>query len=295
MQSGTDEASFNTPTVMAVRLNEQIVKEHEMKINSCSFWSDSTAVLQWTHISHRKQQVFLANCAAEILDTTDVSHWKHVSAINNPADIGTKAINIEELKRNECLIGPAWLKRPEKEWPDQMNLIFASDEENIPSSVFLIQAEEKKAAIQWERFSNFNRLVNTVAYVQRALNKQKPATLVVSIGEREIAKATIFKLLQQEQYGEDVKSLRAEREIPKGSKILQFAPFPDEEKLIRAKGRIGNSQLDFNAKHPILLHWRHHVVELFLRNEHKDNQHEGTEHVRIIAQQKMWILGIRNA
>ena len=32
--------------VMAVRLKEQIVKEHEMKINSCSFWSNSTRVLQ---------------------------------------------------------------------------------------------------------------------------------------------------------------------------------------------------------------------------------------------------------
>ena len=30
--------------VMAVRLKEQIVKEHEMKISSCSFWSDSTTV-----------------------------------------------------------------------------------------------------------------------------------------------------------------------------------------------------------------------------------------------------------
>ena len=32
--------------VMAVRLKEQIVKEHEMKINSCSLWSDSTTVLR---------------------------------------------------------------------------------------------------------------------------------------------------------------------------------------------------------------------------------------------------------
>ena len=47
--------------VMAVRLKEQIVKEHEMRINSCSFWSDSTTVLQWIHSSHRKQQVFVAN------------------------------------------------------------------------------------------------------------------------------------------------------------------------------------------------------------------------------------------
>ena len=234
--------------VMAVRLKEQIVKEHEMKINSCSFWSDSTTVLQWIHSSHRKQQVFLANRVAEILDTTDVSQWKHVSGINNPADIGTRAINIEVLKRNEWLTGPAWLKRPESEWPEQVNLIFASDEENIPSSVFMIQAEEKKAVIQWERFSNFNRLVNTVAYVQRALNKHKPATVVVSIEEREKAKATIFKLLQQEQFGEEMKSLKVEKEIPKGSKILQFSPFIDEEGLFRAKGRIDKSQLDFNAK-----------------------------------------------
>ena len=106
--------------VMAVRLKEQIVKEHEMKINSCSFWSDSTTVLQWIHSSHCKQQVFVANRVAEILDTTDVSQWKHVSGINNPADIGTRAINIEELKRSEWLTGPAWLKRPESAWPEQV-------------------------------------------------------------------------------------------------------------------------------------------------------------------------------
>ena len=131
--------------------------------------------------------------------------------------------------------------------------------------------------------------------VHRALNKHKPATLVVSIEEREKANATTFKLLQQEQLGEEMKFLKAEKEILKGSKILKFSPFLDKEGLIRAKGRIDKSQLDFNAKHLNLLHWKHHAVELFLGNEHKDNQHEGTEHVRNIVQQKMWILGIRNA
>ena len=64
---------------MAVRLKEQIVKEHEMKINSCSFWSDSTTVMQWIHSSHRIQEVFVANRVAEILDTTDFSQWKKPS------------------------------------------------------------------------------------------------------------------------------------------------------------------------------------------------------------------------
>ena len=91
----------------------------------------------------------------------------------------------------------------------------------------MIQTKENKAVVQWERFSNFNRLVNTVAYVQRALNKHKPATLVVSTEEREKAKATIFKLLQREHFGEEMKSLKAGKEISKGSKILQFSPFLD--------------------------------------------------------------------
>ena len=51
--------------------------------------------------------------------------------------------------------------------------------------------------------------MNTVAYVQRALNKYKPVTLVVSIEEREKAKATIFKLLQQDQFREEMISLKA--------------------------------------------------------------------------------------
>ena len=135
-------------SVMAVRFKEQIVKEHKKQIKSCSFWLDSTILLQWIHSSHRKQQIFVANRVAEILDTTDVSQWKHVRGINKPADIGTRAISIEELKRSEWLTGPTRSKRLENEWPEQVKILFASVEENIHSSVFMIQAEEKKAVIQ---------------------------------------------------------------------------------------------------------------------------------------------------
>ena len=119
---------------------------------------------------------------------------------------------------------PAWLRRPQSEWPEQVTLILASDEKNIPSSVFMIQAEEKIAVIQWKRCSNFNRLVNTVALIN-----YKPAALVVRIEEPEKAKAINFKLLERKQFGEGMKSLKAENEIPKGSKTLQFSTFLDEE------------------------------------------------------------------
>ena len=235
--------------------------------------------------------MFVANRVAEILDTTNVSQWNRLSGINNPADIGARAINVDELKRSEWLTGPPWLKQQESEWPEQVNLTFASDEQ----MVFSAKVEEKKPMIQWERFSNFNRLVNAMTYVQRAFRKHKPATKTLNVEEREGAQVSIFRLLQQEQFAEEMKSLKAEKEILENFKILQFSPFIDQQGLIRAQGRIGKSQLNFETKHPILLHWKHHVVELFLRNEHKSIRHEGTEHVRNIVQQKFRIPGIRNA
>ena len=114
-----------------------------------------------------------------------------MSGINNPADIGTRAINVDKLKRSEWLTGPAWLKQPENEWPEQVNLTFASDEQ----MVFSAKVEEKKPMIQWERFSNFSRLVNTMAYVQRVFKKHKQATKTLSVEEKEGAQASIFRLL----------------------------------------------------------------------------------------------------
>ena len=50
--------------------------------------------------------------------------------------------------------------------------------------------------ILWERFSNFDRLVNTMAYVQPVFRKHKPATKTLSVEEREGAQVGIFRLLQ---------------------------------------------------------------------------------------------------
>ena len=199
-----------------------------------SFGQDSTTVLQWIHSSHRKQQVFVANKVAEILNTINVSQWNHVSGINNPADIAARAINVDELKRCKWLTGPAWLKQPENEWPEQVNFTFASDEQN-DQMVFSPKVEEKKPMIRWEQFSHFNRLVNTKAYVARVFKKYKPATKTLSVEEKEGAQASIFKLQQQQQFAAEMKSLKAEKKIPNYSIILQFSLFIDQQGLFVLK------------------------------------------------------------
>ena len=110
------------------------------------------------------------------------------------------------------------------------------------------------------RFSNFNRLVNAVAYIKRAISKAKPAEKMLQINEREIAKMKIFRLIQQEQFPEEIAALQTGKQLPRSSKLLQFDPFLDENGLLRAKGRISKSHLESETKHPILLHWKPHAV-----------------------------------
>ena len=96
--------------------------------------------------------MFVAEQVAEISDRTDVSQWNHVSGINNPADIGTRAVNVDQLKRSEWLTGPAWLNQPDSKWLEQVNLEFACDEQNEQKASISTTAE-KESIVQWERFS----------------------------------------------------------------------------------------------------------------------------------------------
>ena len=71
--------------------------------------------------------------------------------------------------------------------------------------------------------------------------------------KREKEQPILFKLLQEEQLSKEMISLKAEKQISKESTTLKISPVLDEESLSCAKGRKGKRQLDFNARHPILL------------------------------------------
>ena len=63
-----------------------------------NFWSDSTTVLQWIRHSDKKQQVFVANRVAEVLEATSVDQWRHVPGEINPADCGTRGLSLVQVR-----------------------------------------------------------------------------------------------------------------------------------------------------------------------------------------------------
>ena len=78
-------------------------------------WSDSTTNLQWLRNSDKQQPDFVANRVAEILDSSTVDHWRHIAGADNPDDLGTRGLSINELMQSDWINGPDWLKNENNE------------------------------------------------------------------------------------------------------------------------------------------------------------------------------------
>lgn len=65
--------------------------------------------------------------------------------------------------------------------------------------------------------------------------------------------------------------------VPKDSNLLPVDPFLDPSGIIRVGGRLRNSPLTFQEKHPVLPPKGHHPSELVIRNFHNWVHHQGRQ------------------
>ena len=100
--------------VYGVRLRKQMLNEHDVKIDKIYHWTGSSTVLQWLQAAQKKQQVFFANRAAEILENSSMDQWRHLKGVEIPADIGTRGMSNEDPKESVWLNGPAWPRQMKK-------------------------------------------------------------------------------------------------------------------------------------------------------------------------------------
>ena len=100
--------------VYGVRIRRQILSENDVKVDKIYHWTDPSTVSQWLQSAQKKQQVFVANRAAEILENSSIDQWRHVRGIENPAEIDTRGMSIEGLKELGWLNGPADSRQTKK-------------------------------------------------------------------------------------------------------------------------------------------------------------------------------------
>ena len=96
--------------------------------------------------------------------------------------------------------------------------------------------------------------------------------------EIRVATYSIFKFLQREQYGDEIKSIVRTGKVSKSSSLIKLSHVYHDG-LWKVGGRLQNSDICEDAKHPIILPSPYHVTKILIRNYHEQNAHMGSLHI----------------
>ncbi|GFY34045.1 integrase catalytic domain-containing protein [Trichonephila clavipes] len=118
-------------------------------------------------------------------------------------------------------------------------------------------------------------------------------TTSLTFSETKTAEETIIRWVQGFYFQEEIRSIKKQISLPPKSPLRSLHPFIDEHGLVRVGGRLQNSQLRFNAKHPIILPSQHSISELLIKEQHIAHLHAGPTLLAHVLRQSHWIVGSR--
>jgi len=289
--------------VLGARVAKAVKEMHNYKIDEIHFWSDSSTVLKWLRSEARKFKPFVAHRISEVEETTQGAAWHWVPGKLNPADLATKDSIPSDLSPESVWFqGPEFIKGSRDEWPkeseephlDRDSLELKRNEDS--EEVFTIIPVEPH--MKWGNFSNWQRLINTIAYVKRVFKKKgfKRAYPRLTVFEKFDAGEQIWRWVQMESFTEEVQCLMTGKSVPHTSRLYSLTPFLDSQGLVRMQGRLDRTpNLQTETKCPIILDPRHPAVKLLISHYHKTCRHQGQETVLNELRSQYWILGARSA
>lgn len=252
-------------------------------------WTDSTVVLAWLNSHPSRWQTFVANRTSEVLSITKPNQWFHISTKDNPADCASRGLLPSQLMEHEIWFsGPSFLKHKiiNYERPKDLKINL---EESVKAHVAVVP---DNSII--ERFSSLSRLVRVVAYCRRFLNKGKNEEIYLQRRELEDALNSCIKKVQSEGFNEEYLQLQKNKPLSSKSKLKSLCPYLDNQGILRAKGRLQNSDLEQLTKHPIVLPSDNHLTELIVADAHHKTLHGGPQQMLCYLRTAYWILGAKN-
>lgn len=131
------------------------------------------------------------------------------------------------------------------------------------------------------KFSSLNKLIRITALCLRFINNAKiktgRITEFLTTQELNNANAHIVKIYQKIHFKEELSQLKTNGIVSGKSQIASLSPFLDEQNIIRVGGRLQNSTLSYNAKHPILLPAKSSFTQLVIAHKHHKQLHAGVQ------------------
>jgi len=260
-------------------------------------------VLRYINNDKKRFPVFVSIRVRLINDFSEKAQWKYIETKNNPADYASRGIKGKDLaKENLWLQGPEFLRTPEEDWPKQPTTEQDDDDDEMETSA-AVSIERDPVATVIEYFSDWFKLKKAVAVLRRFLKylqtkvkkcKEKTKSVCKPINTEDLqdAEYAIVKYVQREYFNTEVTALQIGNVLTRRSSIFRLDPYLDEvNDVLRVGGRLRRSTtLQEEAKHPMLLPYKHHVTQLVIQSYHSKLGHVGRNHTLAAIRGKYWII-----
>ncbi|GBM69371.1 hypothetical protein AVEN_272189-1 [Araneus ventricosus] len=284
--------------LLLAQLTRKVLNALKLKINQVLLWSDSTVALSWIDTPPHLLKTFVSNRVAQIQELTKEYHWSHITSKNNPADLLSRGIDAQFLVNNQF-----WFQEP-----DSFNSLNSETELNQSDKNYLSEFKSKDSVCLTLKTSalfddvicisnNFQKLIRIISLIFRFINKCKKNSKecgAPSKIKRQNAEIYILREVQVRTFGNEIHSLEQCGNVTPNSKLKSLSPFLDSQGILRVGGRLRNSILPYNSKHPILLPAKHKVTDMIIQYYHKIQFHSGPQALLYNIRQKFWPLNGRN-
>lgn len=261
-------------------------------------YSDSMIALSYLNIPVSKLKVYVANRVSTIHQLTKNMniHYNYIKSNLNPADFASRGLLPSQLINNEL-----WFFGPKTVWTEFPPASDKSPDlsqipDNIPDlkpiTLLLPNNETNTFVTLSEKYSDFISLQRIVAYVLRFitnLNLPKSDRITSPLSASELNKSTmvILKCQQNHDFPDLYNQIKFGKPYPK--EFLPLSPFLHDD-ILRVGGRLEAANINFDAKHPIILPKRCNLSTILCRHYHIISGHSGSNLSLSLMRQKFWVM-----
>lgn len=287
---------------MMAKLVNKVKKDLSCDISNITYWTDSTIVLSWLKTPPHLLNIFVANRVTQIADISDISQWRYIPTLKNPADLLTKGVNPSQLLNLPVWWhGPDFLSRSSSEWPNNFQPnTGVLPELKAKTTVFVNVQINQNLVINFKKFSKMLKLKRIMAYCLRFLKncqslREDRLSGALSFEEIDKALTALARLSQIESFNQDYKLVASKQPLAKCSKLKSLSPFFSEpDNVMRVTGRLYNSTYSLEKRCPIIISAKHHFTKLLFRDIHEASLHIGPQQLLYNIREKFWPIGGRN-
>ena len=269
----------------------------ELELSRPTCYTDSKVALYWI-LGHEKEwKQFVQNRVKEIRSLVPISCWKHCPGRENPADLPSRGLSLQELSVSQLWReGPNWLRRmepippsPEESMPEDCAMELKAKAKSAMHILLAVKSQTGVSRIiSCENYSSLCRLLRVTARVLRFVYvlKQRVRGNVDSV---------TTELEPEEMNGAEALWIKEAQlclvSDPKFEEWKrQFNLFLDESGVWRCGGRLANAAIPYTTKHPILLSRDHPLTILITRRAHERVFHDGVKETLTELRTQYWII-----